>query len=221
MNKKVVFGLVITLVVCFLFITFSVKCSSPPRNLKATAGQNRVTLEWDPPSGVTPRTYNVYQNGRLIEFENKGTTFSHSDWLLSNTSYSYYVKAHYPLLKKESSPSNIVKVTTLTIAEPPRNLKIRELPFSRELELRWEAPENTKPDSYKIYRSTEKKVTSKNGRLYSIHYNEEQHFATVNKLSYTFKSDTVSYSSLYKVTAYYNSMGESESSNSVSMKIGW
>jgi len=86
-----------------------------PNDLKATASNGYVTLNWLAPFGSTPNAYRIYRNGSLLTTV---TGLTYTDYAIVNgTAYSYYVIAAYG--GGDSGPSNTAQAipNTTVIAE--------------------------------------------------------------------------------------------------------
>jgi len=189
--------------ICFLFFLLVwlgiIKIDSSeftvitPKKLTAIAGLRDVTLEWESPSFLKPSAYNIYQDDVFIGQVTSKTIY-YCKGLEPRTSYNFYVKAFYGVVKKESWASNIVNVSTTPAS--PRNLRIeKDKKIIPNYSLHWEAPLNMRPDSYKIYGG-----------------NKLLRTVSANQLSYTLSGGwggEVAIGQTYHIKAYYNGVGES------------
>jgi fibronectin type 3 domain-containing protein len=184
----------------------------PPVDLRATAGDGSVQLDWSAPAdnGGSPVTkYNIYRgttSGQLAFLAQVPPVTSYLDTTVTNgVKYFYHVTAVNSA--GEGPPSNEVSATpmpTATAPDPPANLVA--IVGDARVSLSWQLPgsDGGSPiTNYKIYRGT-----SPNG---------ESWLATVGAdvFSYTDTPVTNGVTYYYYVTAV-NVIGESGRSNEVS-----
>jgi len=116
---------------------------NPPRNLRASIGNNVINLVWTEPlpggTGVFTG-YKVYRNGISITDFVYGLNFTDID-IVNETQYTYTIKAIYTNPDRESVPSNSVQITSYaqTTAEQPIGTGTESDPFliSSFANLKW------------------------------------------------------------------------------------
>jgi prepilin-type N-terminal cleavage/methylation domain-containing protein len=166
---------------------------SAPRNLKATPGNQQITLNWDSPldnGGSAIQYYKIYRGGTYIA---STTNLTYTDTGLTNgTQYCYYVRAVNSV--GESPQSNTACATPSsqqTPPSPPQNLKAT--PGNQQVTLTWQAPVSDGGSTllgYKIYRGT-------------------TYLGATTNLTYTDSGLTNGIQYCYYVSAY-NAIGDSD-----------
>lgn len=131
-----------------------------PQNLRATAGDRTVTLDWSPPgdNGGSPITnYNLYRGtspGGESPYKEVGNVLSYSDNEVSNgVTYYYNVSAVNSV--GEGALSDEVSATPESVPDAPRDLSA--IGGNRTVTLAWNAPVSdggTPIINYNIYRGT-------------------------------------------------------------------
>ncbi|MGC8981680.1 MAG: fibronectin type III domain-containing protein, partial [Minisyncoccia bacterium] len=169
----------------------------PPRNLTATPGDQKVTLNWQAPindGGSAILYYKIYRGGSFVA---STTNLTYTDTGLTNeTKYCYYVTAVNSI--GESSQSNTACATPRgNLPNPPTNLTAT--PGLNKISLSWTAPSQPPTVSgYYIYRSNDNRNYSK--------------ITTTTNTTYDDLNLASGKTYYYYVTAY-NSAGESGKSN--------
>ena len=183
---------------------------TPPKYLRATAGNGYVELEWLPPNsdgGSEIISYKIYRGNSsgcetfLVEVD--GNILNYNDTSATNgITYYYYVTAVN--LAGESNESNEISAMPLDVPHAPENLQATC--GEGYVNLTWEKPsyDGGQIISYKIYRGTksghEIYLTEVNGS--TLFYNDT---SVTNGVTY-----------YYYITAN-NSAGESNKSNEISV----
>jgi hypothetical protein len=98
---------------------FTVRPASPSNLSAQTTTCSQINLYWSDNSG-NEEGYKIYRNGNYISQVGSNATSQQDGGLNENTTYSYEVRAFRGSI--ESSPSNIVYITTPTCAPPMPDL---------------------------------------------------------------------------------------------------
>ncbi len=187
----------------------------PPQNLQAVAGDRRVRLSWSAPAsdGGSPLTeYRVYRStfsgsGYVLVASVDGSTTTYTDSSVSNgVTYYYVVRAVNAI--GESVDSEEVRVTPATVPSAPQNLQA--VAEDGQITLSWSAPASdggSPLTEYRVYRSTS------SGSGYVL-------VASVDNSITTYTDSSVSNGvTYYYVVRAVNAIGESVSSNAVSITL--
>ena len=115
----------------------------PPLNLTSTAGLNKITLNWQAPTGIrTPSGYKIYRDGEEVGNTAADVLTFEDDRLVNGVDYNHYVTAMYTRPIGESAPSNIVNTTpTGTTIYPFMPYNLRPLTqYDANVSLQWDPP---------------------------------------------------------------------------------
>ena len=116
-----------------------------PQNLRAQRNDNTVTLQWDAENNPIDY-YCIYRDHLLIAVT---TTNQYVDDAADEGLHTYYVTTLNE--QGESEPSNLCNIQTDCPCNPPLNLRF-ELANNNKIKLIWDAPENTAPTGYFVFR---------------------------------------------------------------------
>ena len=193
MRKSIIIIIISILLLTILMSVSIYRFETPnaPQNLKATPGNNNVSLIWKIPkeNGSTKiKYYNIYRNGTRIISKVINTTYIDYT-VVDQISYEYRVSATNQA--GEGPKSNIAKaIPCPTIPGPPWNLKV--IAGNWIIKLIWTAPlsDGGSPISnYKIYRGV-----SSNAETFLISigdYNIFRDRTVINGQTYYYKISAV------------------------------
>ncbi len=170
-----------------------------PTGLKATAGDQQVSLTWNASAGAD--SYKVYRSttpGGPYEYIDYSIAAGYEDWVVNGTTYYYVVTAANS--SGESGYSNQASATPMPPPPPPAPTALTATAGDTRVSLSWNASEGA--TSYNLKRATS------SGGPYTL----------VSRISGTSYTDTglTNGTTYYYVVSAANSGGESPDSTQVS-----
>jgi len=194
---------------------FEFTTPSPPRNLKATAGNGWVILEWDPPStdgGAPLSGYNIYRGlttNQEIYLTSVGMVGTYNDSGLAGGKQHFY-KVTALNSKGEGSISQEVDATPSLVPTPPSApVNLQAFSTNTTIELSWSPPLSSGGSpvlGYRVYRGTSSDSLSVLGSQ-----------VTASEFTDTDVNNGTTY--FYQISAQ-NALGEGPLSQITSAKVG-